>query len=58
MADAVSFGRLSTYRQGEMSEPLEVDLRFGEFRLVGGVENIYAGVLLHFRYATVKLETA
>ena len=47
-------GRLSTYRQGEMLEPLEVDLRFGEFRLVGRVENIYAGGLLHFRYATVK----
>ena len=33
---------------------MEVDVRLGEFRLVGRVENIYAGGLLHFRYATVK----
>ncbi len=49
-------GRLSAYRQGEMLEPLEVDLRLGEFRLVGRVENIYASGLLHFRYAQVKPE--
>jgi exodeoxyribonuclease V gamma subunit len=46
--------RLLTHRQGELLEPLEVDLDLGEFRLVGRIENIYSNGLLHFRYAKVK----
>ena len=47
-------GRLSSYRQGKMLEPVELDLRIGEFRLLGRIESIYANGLLHFRYANVK----
>jgi exodeoxyribonuclease V gamma subunit len=47
-------GRLASYREGALLEPLEVDLRLGKFRLVGRVESIYPNGLLHFRYANVK----
>jgi exodeoxyribonuclease V gamma subunit len=46
--------RLSAYRKGERLSPLEVDLPFGEFRLVGRIENIYPNGLLHFRYTKMK----
>jgi exodeoxyribonuclease V gamma subunit len=47
-------GRLASYREGILLEPLEVDLLLGKFRLVGCIENIYPNGLLHFRYADVK----
>ena len=47
-------GRLASYREGTLLEPLEVDLRLGQFRLVGRIESIYPNGLLHFRYADVK----
>jgi len=47
-------GRLASYREGILLEPLEVDLRIGEFRLVGRIENIYPKGLLHFRYTNMK----
>lgn len=47
-------GRLASYREGILLEPLEVDLRIREFRLVGRIENIYPNGLLHFRYANMK----
>ncbi len=47
-------GRLDTYREGTLLEPLEVDLPLGKFRLVGRIESIYPNGLLHFRYADVK----
>ena len=47
-------GRLASYRERALLEPLEVDLRLGKFRLVGRIESIYPNGLLHFRYADVK----
>ncbi len=47
-------GRLSSYREGTLLEPLEVDLRLEKFRLVGRIESIYPNGLLHFRYANLK----
>lgn len=46
--------RLSSYREEPPLAPLEVDHRIGEFRLLGRIEGIYPGGLLHFRYATVR----
>ncbi|MBP1723655.1 MAG: helicase/exodeoxyribonuclease gamma subunit, partial [Deltaproteobacteria bacterium] len=46
--------RLASYREGTLLEPLDVDLRLGEFRLVGSIESVYTNGLLHFRYADVK----
>ncbi len=34
--------------------PCEVDLKIGEFNVEGRITDIYAGELLHFRYATLK----
>jgi exodeoxyribonuclease V gamma subunit len=47
-------GRLASYREEILLEPLEVDLRLGQFRLLGRIEGIYRNGLLHFRYADVK----
>lgn len=45
--------RLAPYREEAVLQPLDVDLRLGEFRLLGRVENVYSHGLLHFRYADV-----
>jgi len=47
-------GRLSSYKQGEMLEPLELDLQVGEFRIIGRIESVYPSGLLHFRYVNMK----
>jgi len=38
----------------DKSDPLEIDLDIGGFKLTGRVENIYSGRNIFFRYASVK----